>query len=289
MLGSMKEYWLCAGGANVDVQGITSAALLPGTSNPGIVRQTAGGVARNVADHLARLGEEVLLFALVGEDAEGEWLRQMTAQSGVATIGMVRVPGGRTGRYLAIRAADGELLAAISDMAVNEAWTEQMMEDGVKRLQHATGLFLDANLPEWVIRRFLQEGMRRGIPVVADPVSVKKAERWRGLLNGVKLIVIDTDELEVLTGKPASSAAGAEAAASILLNEGVQQVIVLGGENGLYVCRQSEALWLPQPDCSLRETAKDAFVAGVLAALRKTESLAQQAAFGVTVAERAAA
>lgn len=289
MLGSMKEYWVCAGGANVDVQGITSAGLLPGTSNPGTVRQTAGGVARNVADHLARLGEEVLLFALVGEDAEGEWLRQTTAQSGVATNGMVRVPGGRTGRYLAIRAADGELLAAISDMAVNEAWTEQMVEDGVKRLQHASGLFLDANLPQPVIRRFVEEGKRLGKPVAADPVSVKKAERWRGLLNGVKLIVIGTDELEVLTGKPAASADGAEAAARLLLNEGVEQVMVLCGENGLYLCRQTESLWLPQPDCSLRETAKDAFAAGVLAALGKTESLAEQAAFGVAVAERAAA
>jgi pseudouridine kinase len=288
MLESMKDYWVCAGGANVDVQGITSAGLLPGTSNPGTVRQTAGGVARNVADHLARLGEEVLLFALVGEDAEGEWLRQTTAQSGVATNGMVRVPGCSTGRYLAIRGADGELFAAVSDMAVNEAWTEQMVEDGVKRLQQASGLFLDANLPQPVIRRFVEEGKRLGKPVAAAPVSVKKAERWRGLLDGVKLIVTGTDELEVLTGQPMTSADGVETAARLLLNEGIDQVMVLCGGNGLYLCRQTESLWLPQPACQLRETAKDAFAAGVLFALGKTESLAEQAAFGVAVAELAA-
>jgi len=68
----MSEYWLCVGGANVDVQGVTIARLLPGTSNPGHVQQAAGGVARNVAENLGWLGQEVQLFSLVGEDADGE-------------------------------------------------------------------------------------------------------------------------------------------------------------------------------------------------------------------------
>ncbi|MFP3391874.1 carbohydrate kinase family protein [Brevibacillus sp. SIMBA_040] len=288
MLEGMSEYWLCVGGANVDVQGVTIARLLPGTSNPGHVQQAAGGVARNVAENLGWLGQEVQLFALLGEDADGEWLRHITAKSGVATHGMFLIPGKSTGRYLAIRDLDGDLYAAVADMDVNEAWTDALVQSGLQRLPQAAGLFMDANLPQMVMQTFLQEAKRLGKKVIVDPVSVKKAEKWRGMLNGVHLLISSIDEIEQLSGQSLYSFYDVERCARKLVEEGIGNVMVICGDAGLCLCDQNGSSWLPAPPNPIREAAGDAFAAGVIYAQNKAASLSEQAAYGIALAELSA-
>ncbi|MGN7471596.1 carbohydrate kinase family protein [Brevibacillus sp. SAFN-007a] len=285
MLKRITEYWLCVGGANVDVQGVTSARLLSGTSNPGHVQQAAGGVARNVAENLGWLGEEVQLFALVGEDADGEWLRQVTAKSGVATHGMVRIAGQSTGKYVAIRDLDGGLYTAVADMEVNEAWTDELVQHALERLPQAAGLFLDANLPETAIGAFVEEANKRGKMVMVDPVSVKKAEKWRPFLQGVHVLIASMDEVEALAGQSLSSIRDVEACANRLLEQGLHQLVVNCGEAGLYLCRQKESIWVAAPPVPIREAACDAFAAGIIYAQRLTPLLQEQAAYGLALAE----
>ncbi|GED72193.1 hypothetical protein BRE01_58950 [Brevibacillus reuszeri] len=285
MLEGMSEYWLCVGGANVDVQGVTIARLLPGTSNPGYVQQAAGGVARNVAENLGWLGQEVQLFSLVGEDADGEWLRQITAKSGVSTHGMFRIPSKSTGRYLAIRDLDGDLYAAVSDMDVNDAWTDALIQSGLQRLPQAAGLFMDANLPQAVMQQFLQEAKRLGKKVIVDPVSVKKAEKWRGMLDGVYLLISSIDEIEQLSGQSLYSFYDVERCARKLIEDGIRNVMVICGDAGICLCEQTGSMWLTAPPNPIRETAGDAFAAGVIYAQNKASSLAEQAAYGIALAE----
>ncbi|MFY0545743.1 carbohydrate kinase family protein [Brevibacillus sp. H7] len=286
MLEDFKDYWLIVGGANVDVKGESTSKLLLGTSNPGTVTMTAGGVARNVAEHLARLGEEVLLYALIGEDADGEWLKQTTAKSGVATNGMIRVAGQRTGRYLGIHDSNGELITAVADMAVNEAWDESAIQAGLRQLTHAAGMFVDANLPKHVLERFIHEAKRLGVKIVADPVSVKKAEKWKGMLDGLYLMAPSIDETEVLIGTRIKSQGDIEKAAARLLEQGVQHVMITCGTKGVYLRSSGESAWLPSPKAAVRDVtgAGDAFTAGVMFAHRLTGSLTEQAAYGLALA-----
>ena len=46
---------LVIGASNLDIKGQTDAHLVAHTSNPGSVQSMPGGVARNVAENLARL------------------------------------------------------------------------------------------------------------------------------------------------------------------------------------------------------------------------------------------
>ena len=57
---------LLVGGLNVDTLARTSAPPVAGTSNPGTTTRAAGGVARNVADNLRRLGDECTFVGAVG-------------------------------------------------------------------------------------------------------------------------------------------------------------------------------------------------------------------------------
>src|ERR1044072_9628730 len=71
------------GGANVDVKVRSLAPLAYRTSNPGHAHTSPGGVARNVAENLARLGTPTHLIAAVGQDpAGGRVLAEIQATRG---------------------------------------------------------------------------------------------------------------------------------------------------------------------------------------------------------------
>ena len=60
-------YVVVIGGANMDICGTSHDNLLLGDSNPGKVRTSAGGVGRNIAENLARLGSDTRLMTAVGK------------------------------------------------------------------------------------------------------------------------------------------------------------------------------------------------------------------------------
>jgi len=68
---------LVVGGAVLDITARLNAALptWKSSSHPGKVRQSNGGVGRNIAEALARMGAPPRFVTLVGPDAAGEQLR----------------------------------------------------------------------------------------------------------------------------------------------------------------------------------------------------------------------
>jgi len=181
------------GGANVDVKARTAAALVSGTSNPGTVVRSPGGVGRNVAENLARLGSRVALVSVIGSDPDGDWLVEETAAAGVDVTAVLR--GGQTGRYVAVLDAGGELVAGVSDMAATDAVVPEVLDHDL--LRSAALVVVDGNVPASTVDAVLALGVR----VVIDPVSVAKAARISPLLSGkrpVFAITPNQDELAVL-------------------------------------------------------------------------------------------
>ena len=74
----MSGHILVIGATLLDVKGKPDSGLEPGTSNPGHIRRTRGGTARNVAENLGRLGLEVVLLTAVGDDDTGRYLLEPT-------------------------------------------------------------------------------------------------------------------------------------------------------------------------------------------------------------------
>jgi pseudouridine kinase len=191
------------GGANVDVKARTTAALVGATSNPGVVSRSAGGVGRNIAENLARLGHPVALLSVVGDDADGDWLLSRTEEAGVTTTSVRR--SGRTGSYVAVLDDSGELAVAVADMAATDAFAPADLD--LDALRAASLVVLDGNLTAATVAAVLDEAARAGVPVVVDPVSVAKAARIAPLLGPerpVHALTPNRDELAALGGSAAA-------------------------------------------------------------------------------------
>ena len=65
---SAEDPVIVIGGSGVDLIGRLHGKLRAGTSNPANIRTSFGGVARNVAENLSRLGQRVSLVTAVGDD-----------------------------------------------------------------------------------------------------------------------------------------------------------------------------------------------------------------------------
>src|SRR3954452_19471415 len=108
------------GGANMDVKARSSATAVRATSNPGTGSMTAGGVGRNIAENLGRLGTRTHLVAAIGSDGLGDQVLAATSGAGVH-VEQVRRAAAATGTYTAVLDADGELVVAVADMAATDA------------------------------------------------------------------------------------------------------------------------------------------------------------------------
>jgi sugar/nucleoside kinase (ribokinase family) len=259
---------LVVGGANVDVKARTDEMLVPETSNPGTVMRSPGGVGRNVAENLARLGTRVSLVTAVGADADGAWLLGETAAAGVTVSHSARV-GRSTGAYVAVVDADGELVAGVSDMAAVEALTPDLVPPAL--VASAALVVVDGNLPVPTVAHVLDAAAAAGVRVVLDPVSVRKAERISTLVDGrVFAVTPNQDELAAL-GSVAD-----------LHRRGVEVVWVRRGPVGSLLSSPDGEVALPAPEVTPVDVtgAGDAMLAAFCHRLLAGHSLVDAAAYG---------
>jgi pseudouridine kinase len=222
------------GGANLDVRARSATPAVPGTSNPGTVALSLGGVGRNVAENLARLGTPVRLVAAVGRDDTGERLLAETAAAGVDVEHVVRTDEA-TGSYTAVLDADGELVVAVADMT----GTDRLGPDDVRRVEPlvatAALLVADGNLAPDTLAACLDLAADTGTPVVLDPVSIPKGARLAPLLGpGRPLLAVTPNlgELGALTGRAVGDERDVPEAAAHLHRLGAEHVWVRLGAAG---------------------------------------------------------
>ena len=181
----------------MDVKARSSAPLDPATSNPGEVDTDPGGVGRNIAENLARLGTPTHLVAAVGSDSFGEALLAHTRGAGVQLDHVVT--GSRpTGTYLAVLDHDGDLSVAVSDMSATDALTVADIEPARSLIQNCDLLVVDGNIPIEVATWLCDIARSGDVPVVIEPVSVVKARRLRPLLTPGRPILAVTPNIAEL-------------------------------------------------------------------------------------------
>lgn len=276
------------GNTGMDVVGRPWATLVTGSSTPGAVRLSPGGVARNVAENLARLGSEVTLITAVGSDSEGAEILREAADLGVDVSLAMTVPGARTGVYLAVLNEQGALHVALDDMGLTQALDAGFFRANRKALQDAQAIFLDGNVPTASVTEILDLAKAAGVPVAADPTSVSLAARWRPHLSSLWLITPNEAEAEVLCPHPVthSNRERAQDSARHLVGEGVEIALVTMAEFGVGYASAESSGHVPAIRTEVLDPtgAGDAFSAAVMFSLLNGIPLDESVRLGVSAA-----
>ena len=271
------------GGANTDICGRPAQALIRRDSAPGTVSVRHGGVGRNIACDLARLGLRTRFVTALGDDGFGASVREGCLSCGV-DMSLARViPGARSPVYLYLSDEKGEMDAAVSDMEVMAALTPAYLRAQLGEIDDADAVVLDGNLPAETIA-FLCENLRA--PIVADPVSTAKALRFAPVLGRLAAIKPNLLEARALTGKQSP-----EDCAEALLRSGVGSVFLSLGAKGLLAASGEERVLLPCERTELVNAtgAGDAATAAVVWAMVRGLDLAAAARAAVMAGAIAAA
>ncbi|MFC7491327.1 MULTISPECIES: PfkB family carbohydrate kinase [unclassified Knoellia] len=287
------------GGAVMDVKARSGSALDPATSNPGHITTHPGGVGRNIAENLARLGTPTHLVAAVGSDAFGDELLAHTRSAGVQ-LDHVVVGVRPTGTYLAVLDHDGDLSVAVSDMSATDSLTVADIEPARSLIQHCDLLVVDGNIPIEVATWLCDVARLGDVPVVIEPVSVVKARRLRPLLDAGRPILAVTPniaELAALVGHDvADTVADIRRATAELHGRGVQHVWVRRGARGSLLSTAAtdpaDPAGRPQVTTDTRVSgevvevtgAGDSMTAGFVHALLRDDDPVAAAAFGQATA-----
>jgi pseudouridine kinase len=226
---------LAIGAAGVDMVGHLTGSPQPGTSNPARIRLAYGGVARNVAENLARLGQPANLLSAVGKDFLGDRLCEELAATGVGVAEILRIQDQPTGSYLAMIDPEGRLHLALDDMRVLAALTPDVLEEREHLFEQSSLVFLDGNLSPPVLRVAVRLAQRSKLPICADPTSRALAPRLQPQLHNLFLITPNAAEAEVLLGEriPAEDPALAVMAARKLVAKGVRIALITLAEFGV--------------------------------------------------------
>lgn len=223
------------GGAVLDAKVRTRSTVVLGTSNPGTSSSSVGGVGRNIAENLARLGTRTDLVAAVGDDLAGRTIVAYTKDAGVECA-QVRTSVHPSGTYTAVLDDSGDLLIAVADMRATDELTVADLTAVPSLLRGADALVVDANLHADAVHWLLAAAADAGVIAVLEPVSVAKATEVAKVLDAqvrVHTVTPNVDELAALVGRPVpDTVAGIAEAALVLHGRGVEHVWVRRGTRG---------------------------------------------------------
>ena len=272
---------LVIGGANTDIKAKTLGPHVAATSNPAEIHVKPGGVARNIAHNLARLGVATDLITVLGQDANGAMIAEATSKAGVnmAHSIQIQVP---TGTYLAVLGANGELITAASDMKCLSFLSKTYLEQKRNIVKEKKYILADCNLSEELLEEIATQASAK---LVIEPVSVSKCQKLLAILKHHKVFLAtpNLDQMEALTATR-EIATGIEA----LHRLGLQNVVIHAGKDGAYASDGAAIAHIPSQAHSITDVtgAGDAATAGLIFGLMQNLPLAKAAAIGQEMAAK---
>ncbi len=256
---------LVVGGAVQDRKYRLEGDLVAGSSNPVTSARSFGGVGRNVAEVLARLGIPTELATIVGDDEAGRAILEGLKAAGVGTSRTLVATGARTAEYVAVLTPAGHLVAGLADMEIFSALTPADLDRLAPALARAGWVFAETNLPaETVAALIARRRAASRFRLAMDAVSVAKSARFPQDLSGIDVLFLNADEARALTSTTEPAAALAQ-----LRGRGADTVVLTCGAAGAWVGDEAGQRHLPAVPAEVVDVtgAGDTLVAVSLAAL----------------------
>jgi pseudouridine kinase len=278
---------LAIGSAALDIKARLARAPLPTTDVPGQITLKPGGVARNIAENLARLGMPIVFAGIMGDDPQARLVIELSRAAGLSVRPLPRsVPAPDDLHRLKLPAVlptatlnvvlgpDGRQLAGAFSGDILDAFQPNDLDQLQDAIDAAPAIICDGGLPPDVLLR-LRDRLPAGAFFYGNPGSITLAPRLAPLLDRLDLITCNHLEAQALTQTKVDSPAKLISSALILVKQGVRRAVVTFGSRGLAYADEERSLYQPAKPARLVDAtgAGDALAAAMLEALLRDESI----------------
>lgn len=184
---------LIIGGSNIDYIGKSIAPVKGRDSNIGDINISFGGVGRNIAENLARLGSCVTFITSIGSDALGQEMLKELKKININVI----MPDGinKTSGYMAIHNNQGEMVLGLCSQEIGKYITLDYLKENEKLIDSFNYIFLDTNLEldaiDYLTKRFNNK------IIFLDVISTTKGKKIIDKIDYINYI--KCNELEALS------------------------------------------------------------------------------------------
>jgi pseudouridine kinase len=258
-----KGYICIVGGANVDIQGFPEKNLILKDSNPGKVKISLGGVGRNIAENLSKLGTKTKLVSAIGSDIYGRKILDEANFFDIDMTDSLILNEASTSTYLSILDENGDMVAAIAHMDIFDKMTVDFIREKRHIVENSKLSIIDTNIPadviEYIVTNF------KNVDFFLDTVSTVKAKKVKEIIGYFHTIKPNKLEAEILSGISINNNDDLKRAAYYFLNKGVKTVFISLGAEGIYYNdgKYENKISIPKIKVVNATGAGDAFVAAL--------------------------
>ncbi|MBF8984085.1 carbohydrate kinase family protein [Lutibacter sp. B2] len=258
-----EPYVLVFGASVVDILGFSSVKYRPYDSTPGNIKMSFGGVCRNIAENIARVGVNTKFISILGNDQKGRRMLDHSKVIGYDMEDSLILENGSTPTYMAILDENGEMVSAIADMKSIGEMNFEFIDSKGDIIRNSEYTFLDADDPEnleYILTKFKGE-----TEFILDPISAAKAKNIKHLIKYFHTIKPNRQEAEVLAGFKIKTDRDLKKAADYFLSIGIKNVFISLDEDGIYYSTAVESGKIKANNVVVKNVtgAGDSFVAGL--------------------------
>lgn len=273
----MKKPYVCViGGSNVDITCTAFTKIKTKDSNPGVTTLSCGGVSRNIAENLARLGVSVKLITVLGTDFNAHMIEQNALSVGV-DISHSLVVDEPSSCYVSVNDVDNDMFVGVASMSILDKLTPQFLKSNLDIINGAECVVTDTNIPNCL--DFLIENVT--VPIFLDTVSAKKTAIAKDKIKNIHCIKPNEYEAEILSGIKVTNEQSAKKACRAIAARNIDTIYLSCGENGSYCYENGVFVHIPFFKTNVVNTtgAGDSFMSGVVYGFVNKMDMKQSAAF----------
>jgi len=281
------EFVLVVGSGVLEISGKTIDLLRPGMRQYGHIHTAVSGVARNIAENLARLDIDTVLLSAIADDDIGQHLITHSTTAGIDCSRVLRVSGARTATSMLLYQSEDNC-TRLDDLSIADALDSDYLLEHEPLFESAALAVIDASLSEEALDTLFELAARYQVRVCADPTSPLMAGRLRRYIPNLYLIVPNASETAALCSldEPAAERDSAIGAAQKLVNLGANIAVVTLGEHGLAYADSSGGGYIRAIHTEVVDTsgAGDAFSGAVIFGILNDVPIDEAMRLGVTAA-----
>ncbi|MCT4508304.1 MAG: carbohydrate kinase family protein [Tepidibacter sp.] len=258
-----QPYILVFGASVVDIFGFCSSCYKPYDSTPGNIKISFGGVCRNIAENMARVGVNTKFISILGDDAKGRSMMEHSKVIGYDMSESLVLENEGTPTYMAILNENGEMVSAVADMTVIDKMDYTFIDSKEEIINGSEYTCLDADDPKKL--EYILDKFKGKTKFILDPISAAKAENIKHLIGNFHTVKPNRHEAEILAGFKIESDEDLKKAGDYFLSLGIENVFISLDAEGIYYCNKSECGRIKAHDVEVNNVtgAGDAFVAGL--------------------------